>query len=673
MRDHLVSRWVQKLFRLVMFVAIIAGLVGANPGSGGEGAAASVGRGELAKVYFHSEPDLNQLAARLDVWEVNRPEGYVLAMVTPAQLSDLQGAGWQVKPVRTPALPAAGPQASGIAGFPCYRTLAEIYARMQELVVQYPALAQVVAIGASWEKVNSDGTGGNDILGLKLTNQAHPGPKPVFFLMAEIHARELTTAETALRFAEYLLGAYGVDPDVTWLLDYYEVQIVPLTNPDGRLRVEADLSSFWRKNTNNTNGCPTPSLNGTDLNRNFSLGWGSGGASTYACDETYMGPSAASEPEVQALQNYLAALFPGGTSPTLAQPALADTSGLLITLHSYSNLVLWPYGTSSQAAPNQAQLQTLGRKLAYFNGYIPEQSYDLYQTSGTTDDWLYGTSGVPAFTFEMGTAFYESCATFESAIWPDNRAALLYAFKSARRPYQNPSGPDITTPSIPSGPIPAGLTVTFTADADATRSSTANGSQPASAIQSARASLDTPSWAAGAITFAVAAADGSFDSSVEGLHGTLDTTSLPAGKHTLFIEAQDSAGDWGPPTAVFLNVSPPFGVSVAPIVSLAKDLAGRRVTFSLTITNQGSLPDSFDLSATNPLSWNLTFPTDSGPLEQGASTTISVTVDIPSGAAPGTISVTQFTAQSKAEPTASQTIAMQTGVLHGYYLPLMMK
>ena len=671
MNGHPVRQRVQNLFRLLIFAAIIAGLVGA-----GQKAVASGGAGELAKVYFHSEQELNQLATRLDVWEVHRPQGTLLALVSPAQFSDLQSAGWQVELAETPALPAAGiaeQQSGSIPGFPCYRTLAQTYIRMQALAAQYPALAQVVNIGVSWEKASSSGTGGYDILALKLTNQTHPGPKPVFFLMAEIHARELATAETALRFAEYLLGAYGVNPDVTWLLDDYEVEIVPMTNPDGRKMVETNLESYWRKNTDNANGCTTLPYYGTDLNRNFSFAWNTGGSSAEACDETYRGPSAASEPEVQALQGYLAALFPGGAAPTPAQPAPADTSGLLLTLHSYGGMVLWPYG-SPQPAPNQAQLQTLGSKLAYFNGYLPEQSYELYQTSGTTDDWLYGTLGVPAYTFEMGSEFYETCPAFEATVWPNNRAALLYAFKSARRPYQSPGGPDISTASIPVGPVNAGLTVTFTATADTTRSNSPNGSEPPGSIQSARASLDTPSWAAGTVSFSVAAADGSFDSSIESLRGTLDTTGIAPGRHTLFIEAQDSAGNWGAPTAVFLDVAPTaFGVSITPTVGLLQALPGRMVRFRLTITNLGSLPDNFDLSANNTSSWNISFPLSAGPLQPGASTHVSVTVGIPLGAAAGEASLIQFTARSQAQPTSRQTIALQAGALHGYYLALVFK
>jgi len=67
--------------------------------------------------------------------------------------------------------------------------------------------------------------------------------------MASIHAREYATAELVTRFGEYLVQSYGLDPDVTWLLDHHEVHLMLHSNPDGRKNAEIGLS--WRKNTNN--------------------------------------------------------------------------------------------------------------------------------------------------------------------------------------------------------------------------------------------------------------------------------------------------------------------------------------------------------------------------------------------------------------------------------------
>ena len=180
-----------------------------------------------------------------------------------------------------------------------------------------------------------------------------------------------------------------------------------------------------------------------DLNRNFSYAWGCcGGSSGSTCDEVYRGPSAASEPETQAIQNYVRQRFPDQRGAGSDSPAPADASGIFLDLHSYGGLVLWPWGFTNQPPPNASALQTLGRKLGYFNGYTPEQSYLLYTTDGTTDDFAYGELGLAAYTIEMGNTFFQDCATFESSIVPRNLPALLYAAKAARNPYLSPAGPE---------------------------------------------------------------------------------------------------------------------------------------------------------------------------------------------------------------------------------------
>ena len=172
------------------------------------------------------------------------------------------------------------------------------------------------------------------------------------------------------------------------MLDYFEIYTVPVANPDGRIKAED--GDWWRKNTDDDDGCSiyNPDYGyGTDLNRNNGFHWG--GASTDPCSITYQGPAANSEPENQAIQAQVLALFPDQRGSGDTDPAPADTTGLFITLHSYSELVLWPWGWTSTDAPNHVQLQTLGRKMAYFNDYEPQQANDLYGTTGTHDDGVW--------------------------------------------------------------------------------------------------------------------------------------------------------------------------------------------------------------------------------------------------------------------------------------------
>ncbi|PRP93586.1 hypothetical protein [Enhygromyxa salina] len=74
------------------------------------------------------------------------------------------------------------------------------------------------------------------------------------------------------------------------------------------------------------------------------------------------------------------------------------------------------------------------------------------------------------FAEQMVTdAFFQSCATFESTIEPDNIAALRDAFKAARRTYQTPAGPDAVSVAVSASPVTAGTSVTLTANVDDTR------------------------------------------------------------------------------------------------------------------------------------------------------------------------------------------------------------
>jgi carboxypeptidase T len=53
------------------------------------------------------------------------------------------------------------------------------------------------------------------------------------------------------------------------------------------------------------------------------------------------------------------------------------------------------------------------------------------------------------------------------------------------------------------------------------------------------------------------AADGSFDTSVETVTAVFTVTGLSAGRHTLYVRGQDTAGNWGVVSAVFVTTSQP--------------------------------------------------------------------------------------------------------------------
>jgi len=135
--------------------------------------------------------------------------------------------------------------------------------------------------------------------------------------------------------------------DITTLLDHNEIHIIPITNPDGR--IQAQKGFLWRKNNNNQH-CPGKQWTGVDLNRNFPYEWGAPGSSNTKCSQTYRGPSPESEPETQAVLNYLDTILPdnqrvqgsGGINSRFSDPA--TTTGMALDIHSYSELILYPWG-----------------------------------------------------------------------------------------------------------------------------------------------------------------------------------------------------------------------------------------------------------------------------------------------------------------------------------------
>ncbi len=516
---------------------------------------------QVVRVFFEGREALRRLARKAEPWEVHLDEGWLLLDIGPSEKTRLLDAGFrlEVDIKKTAALHrpnvALPGQTSGIPGYPCYRTVEETFADAQALAPNHPTLATWIDMGDSWEKTQSGG--GYDMMVLRLTNSETSGTKPKLFITSSIHAREYAPAELNTRFAEYLLDNYGTDPDVTWILDYNEVHLLPQSNPDGRKKAETGLS--WRKNTNNAY-CPNSNSRGADLNRNFTFQWNCcGGSSGFECDDTYRGPTAASEPEIQAIQNYLSSEFPDQRGPGINDPAPDNATGIYIDLHSYSQLVLWPWGFNSTLAPNATQLQTLGRKLAFFSGYYPEQSSSLYPADGVSDDQAYGELGVAAYTLELGTSFFQSCSTFENSILESNLKSLLYAAKAARAPYQIPAGPDVISEAVDQNPVTVGTTVFLTATLDDSQYENSNGSEPVQNIMAAEATIDVPPWSVPPppVTIPMAAVDGSFDSPTEAVQASFDTTSLSQGRHTVFIRGQDAAGNWGAVNAVFLYVIDP--------------------------------------------------------------------------------------------------------------------
>lgn len=538
------------------------------------------------RVVVHTPDDVAVLTRRYDVLEAR--EGNALFVLgNAATLADLQARGFDAS-LDARLTSRHFPSARGDY-FGGYRTVAEHEAHMDAIAAAHPDLALVVDYGDSWRKV-SGRHDGHDLKAICITRRRPQdcrlepnADKPRFFLMAAIHARELSAGEMAWRWMDDLVSGYGADPDVTWLLDATEMWIAPITNPDGRLLVEQGENAPYlqRKNLNDSQGsCSLPpshpdyvfSQPGVDLNRNASFQWNVSGASPDPCAQTYPGLGPASEPEQFALETLMRSLFADQRGAGMNDAAPITTTGVMLTLHSFGDLVLLPWGWTqcfgpcapAQQAPNDAGLRAFAFRMSYFNGYATGQASELlYPASGTTDDWAYGTLGIPAFTLEIGPingecgGFTPPYACQDGIFWPLQRDAFRYAAKVARQPYALVLGPSVLSITLSSSAVVVGTPVTLTAvlDDDAFGNNPQSIGRPiAHTIASAEVYIDVPPWAGGT-PIVLDAQDGAFDDVQEIATGQLDTSQLNAGRHMLFVRGRDAAGHWGPVTAQWLFVT----------------------------------------------------------------------------------------------------------------------
>jgi hypothetical protein len=273
-----------------------------------------------------------------------------------------------------------------------YPPFAAVLAHLDTLAARYPGLVSArTSLGQSHE--------GRDLWMVEISD--NPGVdegEPEALYTGLHHAREPGSMMAVLYFMYYLAEQYGTNPDVTTLVDSRRLFFVPVVNPDGYVYNETtnpDGGGFWRKNRRDNGGGEF----GVDPNRNYGYNWGydDGGSSPFTWSETYRGPAPFSEPENQAIRDFLE----GGRRVSVA-----------LNYHTFSNLLLYPWGyTPDVQTPDDAVFAALGDTLTHRNGYVYGQgSQILYVTNGDANDWMYGEQTtkpkILAFTPEVGYDFW---------------------------------------------------------------------------------------------------------------------------------------------------------------------------------------------------------------------------------------------------------------------------
>ncbi|MGH3712252.1 MAG: M14 family zinc carboxypeptidase [Micromonosporaceae bacterium] len=316
-------------------------------------------------------------------------DGKLFISATPAEIRRVKSLGFTV--AKLPALDSNdGPSTFDFPPADSnYHNFSELTAVVNSVTTNNPSIARKFVLGQSYQ--------GRDIMAVKISdNVAVDEAEPEVLFTHNQHAREHLTVEMAVYLLKELTSKYATDSRVKGLVDSREIWILPSLNPDG---AEYDVATgsyrMWRKNRQPNSGS---SYVGTDTNRNWDYKWGCcGGSSGSPSSETYRGTAPESAPEVKVVSNFVRSRVIGGVQQIKTG----------IDFHTYSELVLWPYGytyadtDTGMTADDANVFQTLGRNMASTNNYIPEQASDLYITDGSIDDFLWGRHKIFGYTFEM--------------------------------------------------------------------------------------------------------------------------------------------------------------------------------------------------------------------------------------------------------------------------------
>lgn len=263
-----------------------------------------------------------------------------------------------------------------------YQNPTKIEQALKQFAAAYPTLAQVKSIGKSLQ--------GRDIYAIRITKDVAKDDlsKPHVFFNSMHHAREVMTSEIGLDMIGTLLSGYGKDATITHWLDSYVVDVIPMFNVDGNNQVWTG-DSMWRKNARGGYG--------VDINRNYPYAWNScNGSGSSHDDQDFHGDSAASEPETKVMMNFVKSINPVFS----------------ISYHSYSELVIYPFGCEGQHTPNKDVVEKIGKELAsklvtddkkgtYAPGTAPEL---LYAVDGGDIDWLYAEAQVIPYVIEVNSS-----------------------------------------------------------------------------------------------------------------------------------------------------------------------------------------------------------------------------------------------------------------------------
>ncbi|XP_064008954.1 carboxypeptidase B [Pogoniulus pusillus] len=285
-----------------------------------------------------------------------------------------------------------------------YNDWETIVAWTADIAAQNPDLVSRSVIGETYE--------GRPIYLLKV-GKSSPNKKAIF-IDCGFHAREWISPAFCQWFVKEAVETYGKDTATTTLLDKLDFYVLPVVNIDGYVYTWT-TNRMWRKTRSKNAGSICI---GTDPNRNFNAGWCTIGASKNPCDSTYCGSAPESEKETKALADFIREHL--------------STIKAYLTIHSYSQLLLFPYSYTYKLPSDYQELNTIARAASEQLRSLHNTKYTygpgaetIYAAAGGSDDWAYDQGIKYSFTFELRDTGRYGFLLPESQIKPTCEETLL--------------------------------------------------------------------------------------------------------------------------------------------------------------------------------------------------------------------------------------------------------
>ncbi len=277
---------------------------------------------------------------------------------------------------------------------------------LTEAKAKYPDLIRLQSIGETHE--------GRPIMMVTISQDvAYADLKPALLYTGTIHAREWIGIELAVNFVQYLLDNYPSNPDVVEALTRNTLYMVPCLNPDG-FEYSRRHFSFWRKNRrDNKDG-----TFGVDLNRNFGVNFRH---TSNTQSNIYGGPSAFSEPETQAIKQFVEA---------------HDNIRIALDYHSQGNVFFPAHKFNHEAEIEGTDLNILCANMAREIYQVTKRQYGIHRGKppanlihGSGREYYYDR-GILSTVVEVGSRNIPDYLINMSQSVDENIPALLFALGS---------------------------------------------------------------------------------------------------------------------------------------------------------------------------------------------------------------------------------------------------